>query len=697
MHQRVEGLGHRLGDNQSLAGIEQVEGVGAAVFVGEFDDAPVERIALAAYFGEHGRLDLTGQVPVEATRAHCPDLARVADADELSVTALRQLRQRRGVRGRGGRGLVHHDHGAGGERRLSAPCLPLGAHQERDDRGGRHPGVAQLARGAAGGGDAEHRIAGLDPSLAGRGERGRLARARQRRHRDDPLAAGQEAAHHLRLLGAQVLVALQHSREGPLLDGGRSRVLSLPGDLDEALLQLPQALGRVVAGGERLGGAMDLDDPLAGEDRLRRFVQGKRAGALGQLVRQRAEHVAAVEVRAPSLEVVDRALAVGPLDHPRPASGAEVREPFDRRRGQPELLGAREPVGALIVGIDAVVLRVTSAVGGDFCRRGRAEAALGHRRDDLRPPLGEVLDHRPADSLDVGVAVSDRLPLQAELAGEGGAERGLVDVAGRFRVQPEGRAALRRGEAEPAPIGDGAGHVRGDDMGVKRRVPGARGAMAEGHRDEAGAGLDLLAAGSALHEAGVAVQVGEPLRDSVVVGAQGGGANLRRADRVEQGGRLRCGEAHVVAEDRLMAPLATRGVGEDARLGAAHEDFSGAGVPTGEHGGVVVVVDLAVQPQLGSQLADPLARRLARLRVVVLAAFGDGFDPVARVPAPDLRHSHHTSVVQRERLLHRPNCRVPSVSGCWGCGGGDGLEEPGGPPTSLTGFGVLPFLRASSW
>ena len=202
--------------------------------------------------------------------------------------------------------------------------------------------------------------------------------------------------------------------------------------------------------------------------------------------------------------------------------------------------------------------------------------------------------------------------------------------------------------------------------------------MAEGHRDEARAGLDPLAAGAALHEAGVAVQVGEPLRHSVVVGAQGGGANLRRADRVEQGDRLRRGEAHVVAEDRLVPPLATRGVGEDAWLGPAHEDFSGAGVPAGEYGGIVVAVDLAVQAQLCGQLADPLAGRLARLRVVVLAAFGDGFDPVARVPAPDLRHSHHTSVVQRERLLHRPNCRVPSVSGCWRCGCG-GASRRAGP------------------
>jgi len=165
------------------------------------------------------------------------------------------------------------------------------------------------------------------------------------------------------------------------------------------------------------------------------------------------------------------------------------------------------------------------------------------------------------------------------------------------------------------------------------------------------------------------------------VGAQGGGANLRRADRVEQGDRLRRGEAHVVAEDRLVPPLATRGVGEDARLGAAHEDFSGAGVPTCEHGGVVLAVDLAVQVQLGRQLADPLARPLARLRVVVLAAFGDGFDPVARVPAPDLRHSHHTLLSNGSgscigRTAQFPVCRAVVVVVVGALLGGLGAARP---------------------
>ena len=147
----------------------------------------------------------------------------------------------------------------------------------------------------------------------------------------------------------------------------------------------------------------------------------------------------------------------------------------------------------------------------------------------------------------------------------------------------------------------------------------------------------------------------------------------RRAGRptsARRSARRSRGSAHAGAA-RPSASVKMRGSGRRTRASPV------LGVPAGEDGSVVVAVDLAVQAQLGGQLADPLARRLAGLRVVVLAAFGDGFDPVARVPAPDLRHSHHTPVVQRERLLHRPNCRVPSVSGCWGCGCGGASRRAG--------------------
>ncbi len=139
----------------------------------------------------------------------------------------------------------------------------------------------------------------------------------------------------------------------------------------------------------------------------------------------------------------------------------------------------------------------------------------------------------------------------------------------------------------------------------------------------------------------MALQVGDPLGDRCVVGAQDRGADLGGADRVEQGHRLRRGEADVVAEDRFHAPLAPARIDEGSRLVAAHQDFAGDRVLAGEDGGVLVAVDLTLEAEFGRQLAHPLPRRLTRFRVVVLAAFGYRLDPVIGISSADLRHSHH--------------------------------------------------------
>ena len=265
-----------------------------------------------------------------------------------------------------------------------------------------------------------------------------------------------------------------------------------------------------------------------------------------------------------------------------------------------------------------------------------------------------MVDHRPPDTGEVGIAVVDRLPLGADLAGQLRAKRRLVDVARRFCLAQKRRLAPRVGEAEPAPIRGGAGHVGGDEVGVKGRIAGPRGAVAEAHRKEAGPRLDRDAALAPLHEARGPLQVADRLGNRVIVGAKDGGADLRRADRIEQGDRLRRGKANVVAEDRVEVPLAPFGVYELPRLGPSDQDVAGEGMLAGENGSVGIAVNLAREAKLRRQLAHPLARRLAWLRVVIVAAFGYGFDPVIGVGAADLRHSHH-----------RPCCppRGPIASG----------------------------------
>src|SRR4029079_14440772 len=136
---------------------------------------------------------------------------------------------------------------------------------------------------------------------------------------------------------------------------------------------------------------------------------------------------------------------------------------------------------------------------------------------DLRPPLGKVVDHRAPDARGVGIAVDDRLPSDTYLAGELGAKRGLVDVPRGLRLTQKRRLAPRIGEAEPAPVRSGAGHVGGDEVGVQGGIASTRGAVAEAHREKAGPRLDLHAALASLHEAGRPFQVADRLGYGVVV------------------------------------------------------------------------------------------------------------------------------------------------------------------------------------
>ncbi len=275
-------------------------------------------------------------------------------------------------------------------------------------------------------------------------------------------------------------MALEDRGQRRLLDHGRPGPGSPAGGGDEALLQLPQARGRVVGEFERAVVVVDQDQPRAGDQLLGRGFQGTEVGALGQAVGDRRDHLAAVEVGVALLEVGHRLVEIVGADRARIAATDLGDHPVDRLRRQLELGRARDPLGPLAVGVHTVVLGFARAVGGDFGRRRRFDPVLGHRREDLRPAAGEVLDHGAIDPLQVGPAVVGLLPGEAERPRDARAQRRLVDVASRFGLKPKRRPALRRGEAEPAPVGERAGHVGGDQVGVQGGVAGARGAVAEG-------------------------------------------------------------------------------------------------------------------------------------------------------------------------------------------------------------------------
>ena len=99
-HQGVERLGQGVGDHQAVVGAQQVERVRAAAFVGEFDDPAVDRIALAADLRQHHRLDLVGQVAVEAAGTDRADLAGVADQRRACRRSPRRGRPARSMCGR---------------------------------------------------------------------------------------------------------------------------------------------------------------------------------------------------------------------------------------------------------------------------------------------------------------------------------------------------------------------------------------------------------------------------------------------------------------------------------------------------------------------------------------------------------------------------------------------------------------------
>jgi hypothetical protein len=340
-------------------------------------------------------------------------------------------------------------------------------------------------------------------------------------------------------------MALQDRGEGGGAHPAGAGALALAGDLEEALLGRPEARGREVGELRGVSGAAQREHELRAEGAVDRVGQRIEVGALAEAVGGGAEQVAAVEVRAALLQVADRADHVGVAREARRAAGPE--ELADRVAVELELLRPRRPLGPPAVGVDAVVLRIAGAVGGDLGRPGAADAADREGLLDLRPAAREVLDHRPLDPLDVGVAVAGRAPLDPQLAHELGPELGLEDVAGGLGVLIEGGAAPGGGEREPGAVARGFGQVGDEDVGVEGGVAGTAHAMAEGHGDEAGAGLDHLAAAAALHEAGLALEVADPGGDGAVVGGEDRLAGLRVAEGVDQRDRLGGGEADVVA------------------------------------------------------------------------------------------------------------------------------------------------------
>src|SRR4051794_15652785 len=103
-----------------------------------------------------------------------------------------------------------------------------------------------------------------------------------------------------------------------------------------------------------------------------------------------------------------------------------------------------------------------------------AAADLGEAFSDLLAATREVLEDFVVDAADLGHAVADGFPFDAERVGEVLAQGGLVEEAGGALVGVEG-AAVEGGLAAVS-----AGGVGNDGVGVQLRVASARGPVPEG-------------------------------------------------------------------------------------------------------------------------------------------------------------------------------------------------------------------------
>ena len=223
-----------------------------------------------------------------------------------------------------------------------------------------------------------------------------------------------------------------------------------------------------------------------------------------------------------------------------------IEGPADRLAVEADLLGLRAPALPKALLGQVAVLGLPRLKGGDLAGAGGGVGRGGG--EDLRPPGREGAEMVGVEALDLGDAVGDLLPADAEPAGQLMAKVRLVDVAGGLRVVVD-RRVVEPGPAAVRP----AGRVGDEDVGVELRVAGAGGAVEVGGGDEAVAVDELAPAVAAPGPAGLALHVVECGGDR---GAVGGG-DLRpgalAAERPGQRDRLRRREGEVEAGDRATA------------------------------------------------------------------------------------------------------------------------------------------------
>ena len=309
--------------------------------------------------------------------------------------------------------------------------------------------------------------------------------------------------------------------------------------------------------------------------------------------------------------------------------------------------------------------------GGDLAGAGGGVGRGGG--EDLRAPGREGAEVVGIEALDLGDAVGDLLPADAEPAGQLPPQVRLVDVAGGLRVVVD-RRVVEPGPAAVRPTG----RVGDEDVGVELGVAGAGGAVEVGGGEEAVAPDEFVAAVAAPGPAGLALHVVERGGDGGAVGGGDLGPGALAAERPGERDRLRRREGEVEAGDRA----APGDVAEAERL-------AGRRVAAGQHRGQALGVDLAVEAQVDGGGAGPVALGLTAAGVVVLGAFGDPFGVVALLAGAELPDGEHQRGCPGGGRDPSRACATPLTAG----GGGVCIGSWVDSTTWLSAYGFLRIRR----
>ena len=154
--------------------------------------------------------------------------------------------------------------------------------------------------------------------------------------------------------------------------------------------------------------------------------------------------------------------------------------------------------------------------GGRPSRWRKSVDLVGERSVDRHGPLGEDVEELVGDAGDLGLAVADRQPVDAEAVGELVAQHGLVEAAEHALVPLEVAGVERQ------PAAFRRVDLGGDDrVGVDLRIVGTRRGLAEcGDRQPVGVGMHPPAVGADAGRRAEPLEVRQGCGDGDVVGLQ---------------------------------------------------------------------------------------------------------------------------------------------------------------------------------